>query len=92
MPWGSIRPLRLDAVMAEQSDVWQSIANKHKLQYSTIEDVANWGYIDATLEHYWDEMFSHNKTRELEFHHWDNSSERCLNILRHHQDTSILPN
>ena len=91
MPCGGVRPLKLSTVITEQEDIWHSVATKYGLKYSDINDVANWGYVDATLERYWDEIFSHNKTKALGFHDWDNSSERFLNILRHYQNTSILP-
>jgi len=53
--------------------------------------VANWGFADATLERYWDEILSHNKCRRLGFEEWDESEARFIHLLKQYQETAILP-
>ena len=40
--------------------------------------VANWGYLDATLERTWDEILSTTKARRFGFHEWEDSEARLL--------------
>ena len=91
MPCGTVRPLKLADVMSERNDVWQHICEKNQLEQTTLDNVANWSYADATLGRYWDEILSHNKVRQLGFHDWDNSESRFLSILKRYQDARILP-
>lgn len=91
MPCGTVRPLKLADVMLDRNDVWQHICQKNQLEATTLADVANWSYADATLERYWDEILSHNNVRRLGFHDWDDSQSRFLSILKTYQDTRILP-
>ena len=88
---GSVRPLRLTDVMAGREDVWKRIAQRYGLQQSNIADVANWGFADATLERYWDEIMSNNKARAHGFHDWDDSEERFIALLEQYREAHILP-
>ena len=91
MPCGSVRQLGLAEVMPERKEIWKHICKKNDLESSSLEGVANWGFADATLERYWDEILSHNKARRLGFHDWDESENRFLCILKQYQDSRILP-
>ncbi|NKB76508.1 MAG: NAD-dependent epimerase/dehydratase family protein [Gammaproteobacteria bacterium] len=91
MPCGEVRPMTLTTTMADRDELWSSICANHQLQDLPLSRVANWGYLDATLERYWDEIFSHTKTRKFGFHDWDDSEERFLAILRRYQQEKILP-
>ena len=91
MPCGSVRPLKLEEVMSERNEVWQNICKKHQLKKTNLDQVANWGFADATLERYWDEILSHNKSRRLGFHDWDESESRFLNLLKRYQESLVIP-
>ena len=91
MPCGSVRTLKLEEVMSERNEVWQNICKKHQLKKTNLDQVANWGFADATLERYWDEILSHNKSRRLGFHDWDESESRFLNLLKRYQESMIIP-
>ncbi len=91
IPMGSIRPLKLQSVMSDRNEVWQSICEKHQLRPSNLDHVANWGFADATLERYWDEILSHNKCRRLGFHDWDETEGRFVTLFKKYQDAKILP-
>ncbi len=91
IPCGSVRPLRLADVMADKGEIWQVICDRHGLRHTTLDQVANWAYADATLERYWDEILSHNKARSLGFHEWDDSEERFFAILDEYRQARILP-
>ncbi len=91
MPQGSVRPLKLTKVMSVREPVWQTLCDKHNLQKRPLQRVANWGYLDATLERYWDEILCHNKLRALGFDGWDNSQLRLISLLKQYQDNGILP-
>ena len=88
---GSVRPLKLEEVMSERDEVWKSIAKKFGLKTSSLDQVANWGFADATLERYWDEILSHNKCRSLGFHEWDETETRFVHRLKQYQNSAILP-
>ena len=91
MPCGSIRPLQLADVMSERNEVWDDICRRNRLEKRSLDQVANWGFADATLERYWDEIFCHNKARKFGFDEWDNSISRFLSILEGYQNAKILP-
>ena len=91
MPAGSVRPLKLAEVMSERDDLWNSIAKKCRLKSNDLKQVANWGFADATLERYWDEILSHNKCRRLGFEEWDESEARFIHLLKQYQEAAILP-
>lgn len=91
MPTGSVRPLRLADVMADRDELWQHICQRNGLQQTSLAQVANWGYADATLERYWDEILCHNKVRKLGFHDWDNSENKFFDVLQQYRDARILP-
>ena len=77
--------------MSERSELWQKICKKYELKQTTLDQVANWGFADATLERYWDEILSHNKSRRLGFHDWDESESCFLDLLERYQESRIIP-
>ncbi|NKB60693.1 MAG: NAD-dependent epimerase/dehydratase family protein [Gammaproteobacteria bacterium] len=91
MPCGDVRPMQLTTTMTDRKELWSSICAKYQLQNLPLSSVANWGYLDATFERYWDEVFSHIKARKFGFHDWDDSEEKLLGILRRYQHDRILP-
>lgn len=91
MQAGAVRPLRLTEVMAGREGLWAELCESGGLRPTPLGNVANWGYADATLERYWDEILCHNKTRESGFHEWDNSQRAFLRVLQQYRDARILP-
>ncbi|MFT5112076.1 MAG: nucleoside-diphosphate-sugar epimerase [Parasphingorhabdus sp.] len=91
MKCGSVRPLNLVNAMSDRDDFWQQIGKKHQLRQTALSEVVNWGYLDASLERYWDELFSHTKCRKFGFHEWDDSESRLLSLTRQYQKADILP-
>ncbi len=77
--------------MPQRKAVWQSIASRHRLRFDNLDQVANWGYLDATLERYWDELFSHEKIHASGFTESDGSEARFLQLLGQYRDAGILP-
>ena len=91
MPCGSVRPLRLAAVMQGREAVWDRIRERCALAPRPLSEVANWGYLDATLERTWDEILSTNKARSFGFHDWADSEERLLALIGEYRAAKILP-
>lgn len=91
MRCGELRPMRLADTLSHRGELWSSIAARHNLEFSSLDQVANWGYLDATLERYWDELFSHNKAHQFGFHESDDSEARFLQLLAEYRDARILP-
>ncbi len=91
IPVGSVRPLRLAEVMRDKEAIWQRVCNRHGLKPSSLKEVANWAYADATLERYWDEILSHNKARRFGFDEWDDSEERFFATLDQYREARVLP-
>ena len=56
-----------------------------------LSEVANWGYLDATLERTWDEILSTTKVRRFGFHDWEDSEERLLALIGEYRAAGILP-
>lgn len=91
MPAGTVRPMQLGDVLAERQSLWRQICEQHSLKQTDLGQIANWGYLDATLIRTWDEIFCHNKVRSLGFHDWDNSEERFMQILNQYRSSGFLP-
>ena len=91
MACGSVRPLRLAAVMQGKEAVWDRIRERHGLAPRPLSEVANWGYLDATLERTWDEILSTGKARTFGFHDWEDSEERLLALIAEYRAAKILP-
>ena len=60
-------------------------------RWRPLSEVANWGYLDATLERTWDEIFSTTKARRFGFHDWEDSEERLLALIGEYRAAKILP-
>ena len=91
IPCGSVRPLRLAAVMQEKEPVWERVCGRFGLAPRPLSEVANWGYLDATLERTWNEIFSTTKARRFGFHDWEDSEERLLALIGEYRAAKILP-
>ena len=91
MACGSVRPLRLTAVMQGKEAVWDRIRDRYGLVPRPLSAVANWGYLDATLERTWDEILSTTKVRTFGFHDWADSEERLLALIGEYRAAKILP-
>ena len=91
MPCGSVRPLRLADVMQGKKAVWDRVCERFGLARHPLSAVANWGYLDATLERTWDEILSTGKARTFGFHDWEDSEERLLALIGEYRAAKILP-
>ena len=88
---GSVRPLRLAAVMQGREAAWDRIRERHGLAARALSTVANWGYLDATLERTWDEILSTTRARRFGFHDWEDSEERLIALIGEYRAAKILP-
>ena len=61
MPCGSVRPLRLAMVMQGKEAVWERVCERFGLARQPLSAVANWGYLDATLERTWGRDSQHRE-------------------------------
>ena len=91
MACGSVRPLRLAAAMQGREAVWERICERYGLEPHPLSAVANWGYLDATLERTWDEILSTTKARRFGFHDWEDSEERLIALIGEYREAKILP-
>ena len=91
MACGSVRPLRLAEVMPGKAAAWHRVCERHGLAPRPLSAVANWGYLDATLERTWDEILGTNKARTFGFHDWEDSEERLLALIGEYRAAKILP-
>ena len=91
MPCGGVRPLRLAEVMPGKEAVWSRVCKRYGLASRSLSEVANWGYLDATLERTWDEILGTNKARSFGFHDWQDSEERLLALIGEYRAAKILP-
>jgi nucleoside-diphosphate-sugar epimerase len=91
LPCGNVRPLRLADTMPIHAPIWDALAARHQLRPLALDAVANWGYLDATLERSWDEIMSTNKARKFGFHGWADSELLLLETLEQYRSAQILP-
>lgn len=91
MPCGNVRPLRLAVAMQGREAVWDRVRERYGLAPRPLPEVASWGYLDATLERTWDEVFSTNKARAFGFHDWEDSEGRLIALIDEYRAAKILP-
>ena len=91
MACGSVRPLRLAAAMQGREAVWERVRERYGLAPRSLSEVANWSYLDATLERTWDEILSTAKARSFGFHDWADSEARLLALIGEYRAAKILP-
>ena len=91
MACGTVRPLRLAEAMRGKEAVWERVCARFGLASRPLSAVANWGYLDATLERTWDEILSTTKARRFGFHDWEDSEERLLALIGEYRAAKILP-
>ena len=91
VPCGGVRPMRLAQLLADRAPVWEHIRERHGLGDIALEQIANWGFADATLERYWDEILSHNKLRSFGFHGWADSEALFFELIEEYRQAKILP-
>ena len=91
MPCGRVRPLRLAEVMQGKEAVWDRVCERYGFLPRPLSAVANWGYLDATLERTWDEILSTTKARRFGFHEWDDSEAKLLALIGEYRAAKILP-
>jgi len=91
LPCGTVRPMRLAQTLADAGEVWGRVVKRHQLQTLSLDQVANWAYLDATLERTWDEILSTNKARSYGFHDWADSEKLLMETLGTYQQANILP-
>ena len=91
MPCGSVRPLRLAEAMQGKEALWDRVRERYRLAPRPLPEVANWGYLDATLERTWDEILGTTKARRFGFHDWEDSEERLLALIGEYRAAKILP-
>jgi len=91
MPVGAVRPLKLATVLSHREPLWNHICRKFDLTPLKLPQLANWNYVDATLERYWDEIRCHNRVRASGFHDWDNSEQAFFRQLERYRVAKILP-
>lgn len=88
---GTVQAASLKDTMAGNESVWRRVCERHGLQLTTMDEVANWSFADATLERTWDEILSHNRARRHGLDGWDDSVRRFLGILDLYREARLLP-
>lgn len=91
LPCGSVRPMRLANTMPIHASLWNAVVRRDGLQPLALEQVANWGYLDATLERTWDEILSTNKARHFGFHGWADTKQDVMTTFQRYRDSRTLP-
>ena len=88
---GTVRPSRLAETMKGREHVWRRICQRRALRSTEVGEVANWAFVDATLERYWDEILCHNRARRHGLLAWDDSVRRFFKILGDYREARVLP-
>ena len=91
IPCGTVRPMRLAQTLTHAEEVWEQVVRQNQLQTLPLDNVANWAYLDGTLERTWDEILSTNKARRFGFHDWADSEKLLLDTLGTYRQANILP-
>ncbi len=91
LPYGSVRPTKLADSLTDADALWAGEVVRHGLQDLALHEVANFAYLDATLERTWDEILSMNKARAYGFHDWADSETLMLTTIQRYRAAKILP-
>lgn len=91
MAVGTVRPLRLEAYMADKSTLWRELVARHGLQPRALEDVVSWRWADFLFRGDWDDMSSMTKARRFGFADQIDTEDEILATLARYQAEQLLP-
>jgi nucleoside-diphosphate-sugar epimerase len=88
---GVVRTITLADWMREADKVWQRIVEKHGLQPSRLDDIAQWTFADWLFRQTYDIVSSTTKLRRAGFHEAIDTEEMFLDQLARYREARILP-
>ena len=88
---GVVRTIVLTDWMRDKETVWQRIVQKHRLQPSRLNNIAQWNFADWLFRQTYDIVSSTTKLRRAGFHEAIDTEEMFLEQLARYRDAGILP-
>jgi nucleoside-diphosphate-sugar epimerase len=88
---GVVRTVVLADWMRDKEPVWQRIVQKHRLQPSRLEDIAQWNFADWLFRQTYDIVSSTTKLRRAGFHEAIDTEDMFVDQLARYRDAGILP-
>jgi nucleoside-diphosphate-sugar epimerase len=91
MEVGQVRPMNLGLWMADKGPVWETIARRHDLASTRMEDVVTWNFGDFLLGIETDVVSSTTKIRLAGFHDTVDTEDRILELLGKYREAKVFP-
>jgi len=91
MEFGSVRTIRLAALMPDKAAIWREIVAKHGLVDTPYERMALWPYGDVLFTPDWDIMSSTSKLRQFGFHDIVDTERMFLSFFDAFRRDRIIP-
>jgi len=88
---GAVRPFRMSEWVRDKAPVWQEIVQRHGLQETRLDDVADWAFADFHWAQGYDVFSSTAKLREAGFAESLDSEAMFLDQIDRYRSAKILP-
>ena len=88
---GIVRTVKLERWMADKGPVWQQIAERHGLRYTSMDDVALWPYGDFVWGIDYDIVSSMSRAREAGFTGYEDSEDQFIRHIEAYRSLKVLP-
>ncbi|MBX3549890.1 MAG: NAD-dependent epimerase/dehydratase family protein [Xanthobacteraceae bacterium] len=91
VPAGDAKPFRLADWSADKDAVWASIVARHRLEQTSLSQVANWPFADFFIGQDYDVASDVNKLRSIGFDEAADSKASILSMIGEYRKLRLLP-
>ena len=84
-------PMQLTEIMADKTDLWDSMVASHGLQPTPYADVSSWPFGDFVFGWDYDVIADGSKARRAGFHEYVETEEMFLRIFQSLRDQRLIP-
>jgi nucleoside-diphosphate-sugar epimerase len=84
-------PIELEVMMADKEDLWNTIIQKHDLDYTSYSEVSSWGFGDFVWSWDYDMFADGSKARRLGFHEYVDTEKMFRDIFDDFRARKMIP-
>jgi nucleoside-diphosphate-sugar epimerase len=84
-------PMNLTSVMADKSDLWNAMIERHSLVPTPYEDVSSWQFGDFVFAWDYDVIADTSKSRRAGFHEYVDTETMFMRIFQDIRDQGLIP-
>ncbi|RYZ92773.1 MAG: SDR family oxidoreductase [Proteobacteria bacterium] len=84
-------PMALNVVMADKTELWDSMVARYELEKTPYSDVSSWGFGDFIFGLEYDMFADGSKARRFGFHEHIETEAMFMNIFKEFRERRIIP-